>query len=396
MTTGCTPIVLAIRNNHPDIVRELLSAGAIVPPPGITSDPLLLSILYPQNAHGISSSLMSPSQGMLSDLYQQQAFFPGQELPRGMYMHFHPQPLLKDMVPNSAANLPPSEVAKTIPCRNFPNCKYGSGCVFYHPRPQISGFYPANGYDRPFVPFPHDTPSAVPPLHATREDPLLPFLEQTVDMQHQSQNPTKLHTPHNEASQYQQKELAHAASSLPQPINEQHFTSASSVPSAVAAIFVPTLQTRPNGGESVQDISSPPPTSQFGISQMSPSLLAASLPSIPPGEAYFSTSPSNASVILSPLAVSNGLSPSVVGTPHHYRPSFNQPPYGMPGKSLGHGKKLSFSGIPRSGGTGRPSVGGGSWKDGNPPPCAFFGQGKCRNGEFCKFPHLDPEGNDCK
>lgn len=65
-------------------------------------------------------------------------------------------------------------------------------------------------------------------------------------------------------------------------------------------------------------------------------------------------------------------------------------------KPFGHGKKLSFSGVPRPYGQGRTSSGAGSWKDGNPPPCAFFGQGKCRNGELCKFPHLDADGNDCE
>jgi len=48
MNTGCTPIVLAIRGNFPEVVRELLSAGAIVPPPGVTNDPAMLSLLYPQ------------------------------------------------------------------------------------------------------------------------------------------------------------------------------------------------------------------------------------------------------------------------------------------------------------------------------------------------------------
>jgi hypothetical protein len=64
-----------------------------------------------------------------------------------------------------------------------------------------------------------------------------------------------------------------------------------------------------------------------------------------------------------------------------------------------HGKKPSFSGGPKPWGPGgRPGGSShlGQWKDGNPPPCAFFREGKCRNGEFCKFPHLDADGNDCR
>lgn len=35
---------------------------------------------------------------------------------------------------NSApANLPPPEVARLIPCKFFPNCRYGDRCVFHHP-----------------------------------------------------------------------------------------------------------------------------------------------------------------------------------------------------------------------------------------------------------------------
>ena len=68
----------------------------------------------------------------------------------------------------------------------------------------------------------------------------------------------------------------------------------------------------------------------------------------------------------------------------------------MSNKPFGHNKKLSLSGASHPWGQGRGAAGGGSWKDGNPPPCAFFSQSKCRNGEFCKFPHLDAEGNDCE
>lgn len=139
MTTGCTPIVLAIRNNQVQVVRELLSAGAIVPPPGLTSDPLLLSILYPQPSFGYPPP---PPQYMNGPGFSNE-FFP-QPGPG-----FYPSHSRKDASPNggNGSNLPPTEVAKTIPCRNFPNCKYGTSCAFFHP----GGFFP-NGpgyYDGP-------------------------------------------------------------------------------------------------------------------------------------------------------------------------------------------------------------------------------------------------------
>ena len=50
--------MLAIRNGHPEVVRELLTAGAIVPPPGITQDPVMLSVLYPQPLYGFPPQFM--------------------------------------------------------------------------------------------------------------------------------------------------------------------------------------------------------------------------------------------------------------------------------------------------------------------------------------------------
>lgn len=333
MGTGCTPIVLAIRNNHPDVVRELLSARAIVPPPGLTHDPLMLSILYPQPMYG-----MPP-------------FMPPQD--------YYPQPQRFFRQEQNPANLPPAEVAKTIPCRNFPNCKYGSSCVFLHPRPQP--YYPGPNFMPNFegynqfppgamgMPGPYYVPNGFPPP--------FPSQDPSIDGHQHSQIPPQ------------------TTSEIPVSDTQHDHTQ----PQPTAQPFVPAYHQ--------PEVMSPP--SQFGMSPISPSLLASSLPSVPPPEAFYAaTSPTNSTIMPPPLM--NGAAPSFAPG-HARRQSFNQPPFGMR-----HGKKLSFSGGPRP--FGRPSMGGnlGSWKDGNPPPCAFFNQGKCRNGEFCKFPHLDETGSDCE
>lgn len=38
---------------------------------------------------------------------------------------------------------------------------------------------------------------------------------------------------------------------------------------------------------------------------------------------------------------------------------------------------------------------GAKWVGGNAPPCSFFLNNNCRNGDMCRFPHLNAEGVDC-
>ncbi|WRT67729.1 uncharacterized protein IL334_004701 [Kwoniella shivajii] len=402
INSGCTPIVLAIRGNHHDVVRELLSAGAIIPPPGLTNDPLMLSILYPQPMYGIPPQFMGmPPQ----DFYQQPGFFPGpgqssdhqqhqQQQQRGMFMPPPPLGLRKDSMLNSPngnggnnqSNLPPADVSKTIPCRNFPNCKYGASCVFYHPRHQA--FFPSGpapvGPNGNFIPqgyengYPAPFPQAQSPYFVPSSNQ--PF---SADQQQQSQQPAS-ETP-EQLQQQQQNDSQHDQSTIPVQVPQPH---GQHVPSAIAPVFVP-------GFQPPVEMMSPPPPSQFGMSPLSPSMLGTSLPSIPPAEAFFAAaSPPNG--FMPPLPPAGNNVPA-----HIRRQSFGQQQqFGMPGKSFGHGKKPSFSGGAKPW-MGRPPAANGaaklgSWKDGVPPACAFFNQGNCRNGEFCKFPHLDAEGNDCR
>ena len=324
MNTGCTPIVLAIRGNFPEVVRELLSAGAIVPPPGVTNDPAMLSLLYPQPIYGHGPPQFMHPQHMVPEFYPQQGFYDPRQAQQAQQ-----------------ANLPPAEVAKTIPCRNYPNCKYGSACVFLHPR---APFYPPGGpqfgYDgyQSFQPMPYFNPQAngfqPQPQHEGESQP------QFQDM-----------APQDNDAQSQ---------SQPQPqfnVNDQHSLSGAPAP------FVPFNMT------------SPPPA-QFGLSPMSPSMMP--MPMSPHDAAqFFAQSPPN------------GMMPPPSGfNPRRLSVNGFQKPF--------HGKKPSFSGGPRPWAGTRNPAGAGGWKDGTPPPCAFFAQAKCRNGEFCKFPHLDAEGNDMR
>ncbi|KIR36273.1 hypothetical protein I352_01221 [Cryptococcus deuterogattii MMRL2647] len=365
VNSGCTPIVLAIRANHHDIVRELLAAGAIIPPPGLTNDPLMLSILYPQPVYGMPPQFMSiPPQ----DFYPQPNYFPSQNSETQQF------PLRKDSAsaPNgngSASNLPPAEVSKSIPCRNFPNCKYGNACVFLHPRP--APFYPGPGQNG-FAPQGYEGYPPYPPAPAPY------FMPNGNNFQSFASSEAQPQVSDNAEAGAQLDNAPIAAVPTPNGAAPVSAPAPPHVPSAVAPVFIPGYQPA--------DMMGSPPPPPFGLSPMSPSMLGSSLPSIPPAEVFFATSPTN------------GFMPPVPMTgPHARRQSFGQgPQFGGQGKPFGHGKKPSFSsGKPWTG--NRPAGGKfGNWKDGNPPPCAFFSQGNCRNGEFCKFPHLDADGNDCQ
>lgn len=382
MTTGCTPIVLAIRNNHVEVVRELLAAGAIVPPPGLTADPVLLSLLYPPHAQG----MFGAPQYIPQEFYPQ-PYFDGNG-PQRM-MSFPAGNARKESLPSPNGippNLPPAEVSKTIPCRNFPNCKYGSACVFFHPRQQPGFFAPSfmPGYD-------NFNPSFQP----------MQFYQPQPQLQPQPQPQPQSHVPQQQhqasSNGYQDSSIAQPTStdtqqptqttasndvpvsdpSEPQHQHEQHVSAPLQTDPSFVPVFIP-------GAQAITSPQQPP----FGLSPLSPTMIPGS---IPPPEAFFATSPPNG-------FMSGGFNPR--------RQSFQQTmPFGGPQAGSkpftgGHGKKPSFSGAPRPWGAGRISMSGsgnlGSWKDGVPPPCAFFVQNKCRNGEFCKFPHIDAEGNDCE
>lgn len=356
MATGMTPIVLAIQAGHVDVVRELLNAGAVVPPPQVTMDPIMLSILYPQpTMYGIPPPF---AQMAPPPFYPPQGYYPAPvRTPPGASQNGAP-----NGTANGSANLPPAEVAKTIPCRNFPNCKYGASCMFFHPRMQPGFFPPAYGYEQGFVPYPGTAP-------------FFPGSQEFV---------TAANGAPVDGAVVDEAAAADPNATQHDSIPAQAQAAQTHVPSAGAPAFVPGMAVEQNGAF----IGSP--TGAYAMGPMSPSLLPTPPPPMPNDPAFFATSPPQFQAF-----VPNGGYPG-----HGRRPSFGQPfTAGGPPTKPFHGKKLSFSGGPKPWGPGgRPGGSShlGQWKDGHPPPCAFFREGKCRNGDICKFPHIDAEGNDVR
>ena len=350
VASGCTPIVLAIQNGHADVVRELLSAGAIVPPPAVTMDPTMLQVLgYSQPMYGVPPPFqMGPPQ----------FFQPGMFPPNGGHPRGSP-----NGGSNGAANLPPAEVAKTIPCRNFPNCKYGNSCMFFHP--PGPGFYPGGpGFAPNFVPYP---PGAAPFFPGAQEfvpsggAPAAEGSQPPAGEANAAPAEGSAAAPASETTQHD---------SIPAPSNH--------VGSALSPAFVPGAMPSdaPNGA--------PYPYANGG--PMSPSMMPIPPPPMPSDPSFYANSQPQF----------QGYHPNGYNA-HGRRQSFGQ--FANGGGKPFHGKKPSFSGGPKPWGPGGRMGGSshlGQWKDGNPPPCAFFREGKCRNGEYCKFPHMDADGNDCR
>jgi hypothetical protein len=234
---------------------------------------------------------------------------------------------------HDANKLPPTEVSKTIPCRNFPNCRYGDACVFQHPQPQH--FYPSAPYQpaefvpggfpgmpmyygmpppAPFVPLDAQTPAFAPPMPPAQH-------RQSVDV--------------NGAAAAAVSPAAPAPIPLNGSVETNGVPAQSSAPSQQAPVFHPRAAGM-NG---------------FPVNQM-------------------------------PFPQQAGFDQSKKG--HHVkRMSFGGVPKaawavngGGPAATLARQAAL------------------GSWSNGQPPACVFFQNSKCRNGEMCKFPHIMPDGTD--
>jgi hypothetical protein len=174
-------------DTDPNHSKHCMNTGAYPPPPTVTSDPAILAVLYPPQ--------LSPAQFSLPPAPTH--FVP--MAPPAEFGYYGQPGSTQNSIPefgnsqhrnsvsqerhSDATKLPPTEVAKTIPCRNFPNCRYGDACVFQHPQPQhffapapyqsaefVPGAYPgAPMYygippPAPFVPLDAQSPAFAPPM----------------------------------------------------------------------------------------------------------------------------------------------------------------------------------------------------------------------------------------
>ncbi|GHJ87205.1 hypothetical protein NliqN6_3607 [Naganishia liquefaciens] len=352
--TGWTPMLQAIYGGKVEVVRELMLAGAYPPPPSVTSDPAILSVLYPQQGSGLGNGDVP-------------AYHPGLHQPR-MSMGGEGQ----TRPGHENHKLPPPEVSKMIPCRNFPNCRYGDACIFQHPAPMpaTAPFYP-QPFPNEFVPgfnptyIPGGFPQGVPmpqmfyPQYAPVPPPMAggPFVPLDVNAlpAGQARGPSPHSTPF--------------VPFVPATNGLQTDQSSRSSPQTVTP--TPILEGSAAAEDTKVDAQSENSKGDLAASEEidSAGALAQDVPQFAPRQ-----------------SISGGFPGQMPFYPSHA---------GFEPRRTSHMKKMSFSA--KNGGniTSRAAVLG-TWTNGQPPPCVFFMNSKCRNGEMCKFPHITADGTDSR
>ncbi|KAF8560184.1 hypothetical protein OG21DRAFT_1480019 [Imleria badia] len=380
--TGTTPLQEAVRNGHLDVVRALLDKGAdpsfaitYGSPDTYTTNPEIIQLLKNASVKGLPPQDHPYLQDPNVD--PSKRFYPVPVPPYGYYPSIAPVPSLPDGSPayyqpppvplaeNGAfGNLPPPDVARFIPCRYYPACRYGSSCLFAHPQ---GPFYPApppapTQYPAPYDPVTQQqyAQSYYPPPSFHPPAPVPPH------MNHVSPPPLPpVHTPPH-----------------PPMIHSRTTSDAfSPVQTPVQAPYAPMSPASPSYSQ--------PPHAPLPLSI--PTLPPPQQPATAPGPQSPQSMYPNGPVSAPPFAVRQDSSPYPPG-PHSHSPypEVNGGPKSpVPSHGENFGPPPAFrQGMNhnRRGGMRRGSFGGN-----RKPACLFYPAGRCRNGDDCRFPHVIPD-----
>lgn len=280
---------------------------------------------------------------------------------------YYPPPLsagAEQQWPGGPGNLPPPDVARYIPCRYFPACRYGASCIFLHPQ---APFYPgpmspSTQYPGPYDPmvqqgyppnfYPMPPPSFQPPQGVPQH------------MNPMSPQPGPHHTP--------PPPMGHgrSGSEIVSPV-QGHFSPNGAPPAAPYGAMSPVSPSYPHPG--------PPPPASLSIPPLPPVQQAPQGPQ-------------------SPQTMYANQHPVPAPPPFIIRQDAVQlPSQGINGHVNGHafpdvngGPKSPLQPLPDSYGSGqgyregmgharRGSIRRGSFA-GRKPPCLFFPSGRCKNG----------------
>ncbi|CDU23403.1 uncharacterized protein SPSC_02032 [Sporisorium scitamineum] len=424
--TGLTALHHAVRGNHIHVVSQLLAKGAnaveVAQDATLKHNAELASIINNALQHTQSASFQSAPvvdshggkqlpDGTVSyvqppayqghsamdvSMHQQHALHHPMSQP--MYP-FQPQHTLFDPLHNpehrghvhkdsSSGSLPPPEVAKMIPCRFFPNCRYGDKCMFAHPVAmsasasnagpvspgQAPMFYqsPAYGY-----------PAYGPPQHFYSMAPPMPIQYTHAGVPMPVPMPPPPHTAHAPHSAEQgdayanhfgaQSRQAYESNQLPE--GELESTTNDS-PQQTAA--------ETSSADADADADKAAPATETPAAAEEPGRQSSS------------------------AAASSTITTSFSAFMAHHATPFQPGPGVQNGVSVGaDGSMLNSSQtfprgakVARRGGASMAGNFGSradfSKRSTERPACHFFARSACKHGEDCRFPHILPDGTDMR
>jgi len=281
---------------------------------------------------------------------------------------YFPQPTLpagEHQLPGGPPNLPPPEVARLIPCRFYPACRYGSSCLFAHPQgPYFPGPLPPPAqYPAPYDPMlaANYAPNyyAVPP----------PSFQPSPNGVHPHVSPTSPasgnhHTP---------PPIVHARSGSEFVSPQAHFNPSNTSP---YASILPMSPSYSHPGQVPVPLSVPPPPPPPPHHRPPP----PPPPPQSPQALYNNVSPTPPFVVRPDAAVQYPPQPVSASQPF---PELNGVPKSPPnplsdGYSAGQGTPYREGpGHNRRGSSRRGSFAG------RKPPCLFYPSGRCKNGYVC-------------
>ncbi|KAF9270014.1 hypothetical protein L218DRAFT_6730 [Marasmius fiardii PR-910] len=364
-------MVEAVKNGHVDVVRVLLEKGA---DPGLalelTQDPPMLELLNQSRSYQAQSQEKSfyppaPPPGAPAGF----SYYQPHPLPEGA-VFYPPPPHDPHQTPSSAGgpgNLPPPEIARLIPCRYFPACRYGSSCIFAHPQgPYFQGPLPPPAqYPTPYDPmsaqnyspnyYPMSPPSFQPPPPPANGVPINTLPSSPPPPVPQGPPSSEVapppFTPNGAPVQLPYQPMVGPSPYPPHPGQPGNMPMA---PPPVQPVYHPSPpQTQP---QSLPTMYNGTPNGVPGPFVMQPNVV----------------SPYSGPV---PVPYPDANATSIKSPPLNPQPD-NFPPSGPPRDNL----------MNRRGGVRR-----GSFGHRSRPPCLFFPAGKCKNGDDCRFPHILPE-----
>lgn len=319
------------------------------------------TIALPQENGYPQDPAMDPSKGYYPPPPAGAYYYPGipvgaPMMPDGAVAYYPPPPVPSDHNLGGMGNLPPPEVARMIPCRYYPACRYGSSCMFAHPQgPYLQGPLPPPaqypGHYDSMAPSPY-----APPAYYAMPPPSFPTSPNGTPMNLMSPPPGS-HPPPMSHSRSASEVVSPAQGPfspngvpLPMPYGVPPMSPTYGHPGQAPIPVSPLATLQPNGGpQSPQQGMYPPmsPTAPgYPVPRDAPAPYAPQgmFPNGAAGDNHSPTSPS-----APPQADGYGPGPGPMHRdhiPHHRRGTLRRP-------SFGPGRK---------------------------PPCLFFPVGKCRNG----------------